>query len=331
MRPLVTLLVLLGLAFSAACDQAYGDFGKPTPLLPGEAPLSAICRLRSEFEALPEPVHTGFVQHRRRTFWKFAVGWVSQGPYWEIQPTEATRRFTRAHSRLEIVAALGPYVEDPRLGPKAVAVLSALPVAERQALMEVQGFAWMLAEHGGREPGSRPRWDDLQRRDLRGTLLALYGLSNAGLAPSAGTAPTLEGAITEVLTEMNRPQPLAFSFVDVSDQHEYPDWNAVLARAPMPTLSPEFRAFMDRWPREWLVTVLFPYSLRNDPFGASPREKLVWILGRQGDYWPFSTANAFGADRKARTRAFEDEVLVAARAVCPRARPTRVESAAPGY
>lgn len=296
--------------------------GPPTALAAGETPLAAVCRLRAQFEALPEPVHQGFDHHPQWSRWKFAVGTTHYGPFWEIRPTEATRAFVRAHSRLEIVAALGPYVTDPALAPKAVAVLAALPIGDKYNLSFTSGFATLLAANGGRQPGARPDWKEHHYRDAHSTLLAVYGQPNATDRrslenPPAG--PTLEDAILEVMAAMHAPQPQAFTAVDISDQKRFPDWETTIANAPLPQVSEEFRAFMKRWPRDWLVTVLFPYGLRNDPFRSSPREKLVWIVGREAEYWPFSAS--FGFPRENHIRAWERELGEFARGTCAGGKP----------
>lgn len=295
----------------------------PTPLAAGETPLAAVCRLRAEFEALPEPVHEGFDYHPRWKTWKFAVGTTHYGPYWEIRPTDATRRFVRAHSRLEMVAVLGPYATDPAWGPKAVAVLAALPIRDKAGLYYTGGFASLLAENGAKRPGSRPNWEAHHRRSAHANLLGAYGLSNATErsartdAPPAG--PTLEDAIVEVIAALGKPQPLAFTAVSLSDQKRFPDWDAALANAPLPEVSAEFRAFMSRWPRDWLVTALYPYAMTDQPWRSSPREKLVWIVGREAEYWPFSAS--FGFPREPRIQAWEREIGAIARGVCAGGKP----------
>jgi hypothetical protein len=289
--------------------------GPPTPLAAGETPLAATCRLRAEFEALPEPVHQGFDEHGAWTEWKFAAGTTRYGPYWEIRPTEATRRFVRSHSRLEVVAAVGPYVTDPAMAPKAVAVLAALPVGDRHQLSFTSGFATLLAENGGREPGSKPAWEAHHYRSAHSNLLAVYGGPNAADRRTAASAgATLDAAIAEVISAMHVPQPVSFTATSLTDQRRYPDWETTIATAPLPEVSTEFRSFMKRWPREWLATVLYPYALRNDPFRSSPREKLVWILGREAEYWPFSAS--IGFPREKHERAWEREVGEFVRGVC---------------
>lgn len=294
---------------AAAWDERRDPPGPPTPLAQGETPLAAVCRLRAEFEALPEPVYTGIRHHAQETSWKFAVGKTVRGPYLEIVPTESTRRFAGAHSRVEIVAALGPYVTDPVLAPKAVAVLAALPPGEKSMLFFTQGLARLVQENGRRGAN----WGEAQHRQAHVSLLSVYGMFSATGHSTAGTQGTLEGSISPILSAM-QSMPTAFTAPDLTDQKRFPDFDAAVANAPLPEVSPQFRAFMQRWPREWLVTVLFPYAHRGDPFRSSPRESLVWIMGREAAYWPFSASTGFSKEKQ--VRAFEREVADYARGVC---------------
>jgi hypothetical protein len=202
-------------------------------------------------------------------------------------------------------------VTDPAFAPKAAAVLAAMPPGEKSMLYFTQGFAKLVQENGNRAAN----WGETQHRQAHVGLLSVYGMFSATGNSTAGTQGTLEGAISPIVSAL-ATMPAAFTAPDLSDQRRFPDFDAAIANAPLPEASPRFRAFMERWPREWLVTVLFPYAHRGDPFRSSPREMLVWIMGREAAYWPFSAPSGFSKEKQ--IRAFEREVADYARGVCAR-------------
>jgi len=322
-------LAVAGIALIAALawlawpwlEDRRGGFGEPTALAPGETPLAALCRVRAAFLALPEPAYAGFDRHERWTRTRFAAGTFTYGPYWEIRPAAETKRYTRAHSRLEIVAAVGPYLGDPALAPKAAAVLAALPVATRQGLESLQDYANLLAEKGAREPGARPSWDIHDRRKALQSILTLYGSSNGADRLDAGRAAapagTLEHALLQVLADRDRLSGPARLFPDVvlTEREGVRDWNAAIARGAPAAPDTRFTAFTGRWPRDWLLAATFPYALHAEPRGGSGIEQLMWIAGLQEKYWPLTAiTRSFATDQE--QAAYEAEIGALARATC---------------
>ncbi len=277
------VLLLLGvalLAWPSVRDWRPG-FVEPTALAAGESPMQALCRIRAEFLALPEPVHDGFTLHERWERKRFAAYTSHFGPYWEIDPSWSAWRFARRYSRLEIVAAIGPYMGDPQLAPKVAAILAGLPVGSRQGLERLQTVSSLLAEPSQFVPGSQAAapWSDAQLHFAQSSLAYLYGAENTasrlqGLdaAPAPGT---LEGALLQVLADHGDPQ---------------------------------------RWPRELAATALFPYALDAAGDGDTPRDRYIRLMGREAAYPPLHAGRAPIDDATA--AAHRRETSAFARSLC---------------
>ncbi len=324
----VLLLIGLGLlAWPSVRDWRHG-FVAPTELRAGEAPMAALCRIRTEFLALPNPVYDGFQWHERWERRPFA-GYTSHfGPFWEIELGWTAWRFARRYSRLEIVAAIGPYLSDPQLAPKATAVLAGLPVGSREHLDQVQAASILLAEPGKFIPDALAAapWTDEQQAFAQGLLRSLYGVQNsASWLEGKGDAPapgTLEGVLLEIIRAQDALVGPQFEAVDVS---AYPDVETARAQARVPAPLPTFQAFMRRWPRELLATALFPLALdaSSDQRGNSPRERYIRIMEREAAYWPLHANRPF-PDEARHAAAYRRETGAFARSLCHGAEPRRL-------
>ena len=206
---IVAVLLLAGLGFlfwPSVRDWRHAP-AAPTRLAAGESPAAVLCRIRAEFLALPVPAHSGFTQHPHWTRSKLGAPTLAFGPFWEIDLGWAASRFARRHSRLETVAAIGPYLDDPQLAPQAAAILAGLPVGSRERLGQVQSFAIQLAEPDKFTPGAQAPapWNEAQRRYAQGALAPLYGPENAAArlrqddGPGPSPAGTLEGVLLDIL------------------------------------------------------------------------------------------------------------------------------------
>ena len=326
---LLLLLVLMGVVFLAwpSLRDWRHDFVAPTPLLADETPMAAICRIRTEFLALPNPVYDGFKRHERWERQRLGAPTQRFGPFWEIDLDWSAWRFARRHSRLELVAAVGPYLGDPQLAPKAVAVLAGLPLGSRERLEQVQTMSILLAEPEKFIPDSLAAapWTDLQLSYAQGSLRPLYGIENSvdrlqGVAPTPHPG-TLEGSLIEILQANDDLKGAQFETVDVSDTPTYPDYESLLQKLPPPAPLPSFQAFLQRWPRELLATALFPLALDagTDRAATSNRGRYMRVMGREAAYWPLHAQRLFNTDAQA--AAYRRETSVFARSLCQGAQP----------
>jgi hypothetical protein len=326
---LLLLLLSIGVGFLAwpSLRDWRHDFVAPTPLRDNETPMAAICRIRTEFLALPNPVYEGFKLHPR---WeRQLVGAPTQrfGPFWEIDLDWSAWRFARRHSRLELVAAIGPYLSDPQLAPKASAVLAGLPVGSRERLDQVQTMSILLAEPEKLVPDSLAAapWTDPQLSYAQGAIRALYGLENSvDRLQGADRQPhpvTLEGSLLEILDANEALKGAQFESVDISDTRTYPDYESLVQRLAPPAPLPSFQAFMQRWPRDWIATALFPLALDTgtDRSATSNRERYMRVMGRHGAYWPLHAQRIFNSDAYA--AAYRRETGEFARSLCQGSQP----------
>ncbi|MGE0429012.1 MAG: hypothetical protein AB7P11_13505 [Hydrogenophaga sp.] len=321
---LLGLLLLIGvglLAWPSLRDWRH-DFVAPTPLLADETPMAAICRIRTEFLALPNPVYEGFTRHDRWERQRLGAPTQRFGPFWEIDLDWTAWRFARRHSRLEIVAAIGPYLSDPQLAPKAVAVLAGLPVGSRERLDQVQTLSILLAEPEKFVPDSvaASPWTDPQLSFAQGALRALYGVENsADRLQGVESRPhpnTLEGSLLDILQANDGLKGAQFEAVDVSDTPTYPDYDALLQKLAPPAPLPSFQAFLKRWPRELMASALFPLALdaTSGDNGSSNRERYMRIMGREAAYWPLHAQRLFNSEAQA--AAYRRETGEFARSLC---------------
>lgn len=326
---LLLLLLLIGgvlLAWPSLRDWRH-DFVPPTPLLADETPMAAICRIRTEFLALPNPVYEGFQRHDRWERQRLGAPTERFGPFWEIDLDWTAWRFARRHSRLEIVAAIGPYLSDPQLAPKATAVLAGLPVRSREQLGQVQTLSILLAEPEKFLPDSLAAapWTDPQLAFAQGSMRSLYGVENS-VDRLQGTnrsshAGTLEGSLLEILEANDALKAPQFETVDVSDTPTYPDYESLVQKLAPPAPLPSFAAFMRRWPRELIATALFPLALDagTDRSATSNRERYMRIMGREAAYWPLHAQRLF--NNEAQAAAYRRETGEFARSLCQGSQP----------
>ncbi len=326
----VLLLIGLGvLAWPSLRDWRH-DFVEPTALLADETPMASICRIRTEFLALPNPVYEGFKHHERWERQRLGAPTERFGPFWEIELDWTAWRFARRHSRLEIVAAIGPYLSDPQLAPKAVAVLAGLPVGSRERLDQVQTMSILLAEPAKFTPDSvaASPWTDPQLSYAQGALHPLYGIENSadrlrGIERRAHPN-TLEGSLLEILEASQALKGAQFETVDVSDTPTYPDYDSLLQKLSPPAPLPSFQAFLQRWPRELIATALFPLALDagTDRSVTSNRERYMRIMGREAAYWPLHAQRLFNNDAQA--AAYRRETGEFARSLCQGNQPRKL-------
>lgn len=326
------LLLLIGagvLAWPSLRDWRH-DFVSPSPMAAHETPMAAICRIRTEFLALPNPVYEGFARHDRWERHRLGAPTQAFGPFWEIDLDWTAWRFARRHSRLEIVAAIGPYLSDPQLAPKATAVLAGLPVGSRERLDQVQTMSILLAEPEKFIPDSvaASPWTDPQLGYAQGALRALYGIENSAdrLQGIDGTPHpgTLEGSLLEILEANEGLKGAQFETVDVSDTPTYPDYDSLLQKLPPPAPLPSFQAFLQRWPRELIATALFPLALdaASDRSATSNRERYMRIMDREAAYWPLHAQRLFNSGAQA--AAYRRETGEFARSLCQGAAPRKL-------
>ncbi len=273
-------------------------YARPTELLAQETPLQALCRVRAAFLALPQPAHRGFKHHEVWTRRPFGAPAIQYGPFEEIQLDRAAARFVTRHSRLEIVAAVAPFTMDAQRAPQAVAVLAGLPVADRERLDQVQNMTLMLAKPGHFVPGSStPPWNDEQQRYAQGSLPMLYGPPNATHRLQARDQPaaanTLEAALLEVLA----------------------------ANEAAPDL-PAFQPLLQRWPRAWLGSALFPLAFdatgagQGSVFARAVRPRYIHLMGRDAEYGALDARPGHPGD-PALQAAYQREAAAFARSLCP--------------
>jgi hypothetical protein len=318
------LLLLIGVGFLAwpSLRDWRHDFVAPTPLAADETPMAAICRIRTEFLALPNPVYEGFKRHERWERQRLGAPTQRFGPFWEIDLNWTAWRFARRHSRLEIVVAIGPYLSDPQLAPKAAAVLAGLPLGSRENLEQVQTMSILLAEPEKFTPDSvaASPWTDPQLSYAQGSLRPLYGTENSAdrlkgieATPHPGT---LEGSLLDILQANEGLKGAQFATVDVSDTPTYPDYESLLQKLAPPAPLPSFQAFMQRWPRELIATALFPLALDagTDRNVTSNRERYMRIMGREAAYWPLHAQRLF--NHEAQAAAYRRETGEFARSLC---------------
>ena len=329
---LLLLLLLIGvgiLVWPFLRDWRH-DFVEPTALLADETPMAAICRIRTEFLALPNPVYEGFRRHERWERQHLGATQESFGPFWEISLNWTAWRFARRHSRLEIVAAIGPYLSDPQLAPNAVAVLAGLPVGSRERLDQVQTMSILLAEPERFIPDSLAAspWTDPQLSYAQGALRSLYSTENSvdrlkgiGKQPHPGT---LEGSLLEILEANEGLTDAQFEVLDVSNTPTYPDYESLLHKLHPPAPLPSFQAFLQRWPRELLATALFPLALDagSDSSVTSNRERYIRIMGREAVYWPLHAQRLF--NNEAQAAAYRRETGEFARSLCQASQPRKL-------
>lgn len=327
---LLLLLLGMGVLMWPSLRDWRHDFAAPTLLAADETPMAAICRIRTEFLALPNPVYEGFTRHERWERHRLGAPTQAFGPFWEIDLDWTAWRFARRHSRLEIVAAIGPYLSDPQLAPKAVAVLAGLPIGSRERLGQVQTMSILLAEPEKFIPDSvaASPWTDPQLSYAQGALRPLYDIENSAdrlrgteSTPHPGT---LEGSLLEILEANDALKAAQFETVDVSDTPTYPDYDSLLQKLAPPAPLPSFQAFLQRWPRELIASALFPLALDagTDRSATSNRERYMRIMGREGAYWPLHAQRLFNND--ARAAAYRRETGEFARSLCQGNQPRKL-------
>jgi hypothetical protein len=324
------LLIAVGLLMWPSLRDWRRDFAAPTLLLADESPMQAICRIRNEFLALPNPVYEGFTRHARWERKRLGAPTQGFGPFWEIDLDWTAWRFARRHSRLEIVAAIGPYMSDPQLAPKAAAVLAGLPVGSRERLDQVQTMSILLAEPEKFTPDSvaAAPWTDPQLSYAQGALRPLYGVENSadrlrGVERTAHPG-TLEGSLLEILDANEALKGAQFETVDVSDTPTFPDFESLSQKLAPPAPMPSFQAFLQRWPRELIASALFPLALDagTDRSATSNRERYMRIMGREAVYWPLHAQRLF--NNEAPAAAYRRETGEFARSLCQGSQPRKL-------
>lgn len=268
------------------------DYGKPTPLA-AELPMSAaVCQIRRELAALPQPLVARHYYHQAWTENKFAAGRFNWGPFHEIKLTPAAEAFTRAHSRAELIAALAPLLTDQALGGQAAAILAALPVRRKSALSSTSGLAAAVKHAQNGDPAAPIRWNP--ESDLKISITAaveptqLYGLTNMGTRlersiprdASGSFEARLEGILlanSELPIEIIKPTSIPPDAPVPKGRASYDD---MIAYAPTPEIDARFKKFLEDYPRLDILIALYPLR---------PLAKLIWASQAQDHYWPLVT------------------------------------------
>lgn len=248
------LVAIAGGALALSLGGKRAEPGSPTALALGEAPLAALCRIRGEFRALPEPVYTGFHRHEAWEESRVGAPRVRHGPFWEIKLVPDAQAFVHAHSRLELVAALAPYTRDPARATKAMAIMAGLPVPTRAALYDTHGWAARLAEGPRRDPKAAITWDEAQL-----DAVAVGGMHPWGAAHAHGRRDGTHKAPANTLES---------ELVKLLDQ-----WEAVAASRD----AAQLRALGERHARAWLVNAAYPYAEGAHNASAPAMERLLRI------------------------------------------------------
>ena len=278
----------------------YFDYGAPTPL-GSDAPLrEAFCRIRADFETLPEHLIKAHKQHSSWTERRFAAGRFEYGPVRQLMLTDAALAFTRRHSRAEIVAALAPLMAVPE-GGRAAAVLAGLPVRSKAALSNTTGLAEEMDRLYRHDRTARLPLDEQAMR--QGPPLGLYGATNTAgrlerpvRRSRRGSFETRLEPILEARTRLPSTVIVAPGIEPASPFRGKRSPIAAVAKAfPMPEVSPQLTAFATSYPREDLLIALFPYVAAARQ-GSNDLAVLIWANGLQVSHWPLAVSSPSLAD-----------------------------------
>lgn len=270
------------------------DYGKPTPLL-AELPMrAAVCKIRAELAALPQPLVKKHYYLEAWTEYKFAAGRFNWGPFHEIKLTPAAQAFTRAHSRAELIAALAPLLADQALGGRAAAILGALPVRTKSALSSTSGLAAAVKRAQGGDPAAPIKWNPERdpKIDITEAVvpIQLYGLTNMGMhlerSVPRDSYGSFEARLEHILLaqsklpmEIIRPTMIPPEAPIPKGRASYED---MIAYAPIPEIDPRFKKFLEDYPRLDILIALYPLR---------PLAELIWASQAQDRYWPLVTGS----------------------------------------
>ena len=270
------------------------DYGKPTPLL-AELPMrTAVCQIRAELAALPQPLVKKHYYHEAWTEYKFAAGRFNWGPFHEIKLTPAAQAFTRAHARAELIAALAPLLADQALGGRAAAILGALPVRTKSALSSTSELAAAVKRAQDGDPAAPIRWNPERDPKIGITEavvpIQLYGLTNMGMHLERSVPRDSYGSFearlerillakSELPMEIIRPTMIPPEAPIPRGRASYED---MIAYAPIPEIDPRFKKFLEDFPHLDILIALYPLR---------PLAELIWASQAQDRYWPLVTGN----------------------------------------
>ncbi len=294
------------------------DYGRPTPLADAAPMRTAVCRIREEFAALPQPMVARHIHHGAWTEYKFVAGRFTWGPFYEIRLTPTAQAFTRAHSRTELIAALAPLLADKALGGRAAAILGALPVPTKQSLSATSALAEAVYRAQGGDSAAPIDWRPDTDRGIAVTESVvpstLYGLTNMGNRLERSVprdfSGSFEARLERILLAVSKlpMQPIKPTAVrpDAPIPKGRTSYEDMIAYAPVPDIDPGMKQILNDYPRQDILIALYPQ--RHLPI-------LIWAARAEARFWPLVTGEPLirGSNPK---RDFLHEVAAELIAMC---------------
>ena len=200
--------------------------GKPTPLRQTGQPAAALCDLRTEFLALEKPILKKFRFHRAYSEHNWPNSPTKIAEYYEPIITPRAKVFATGHTRLELLAALLPYIDDPAVGAEAAILLAAIPGnLSYMAHDHLSAITYPIHQSQYKSPTAKGAWSPELAVGVKAEIARMFGLGSTYNLASGNlpTAATLEGCIVTALQAQElfplrhaAPEILAFT-TDHSD------------------------------------------------------------------------------------------------------------------
>ena len=197
---------------------AGGKSGRPTALEDTSRPVLTLHALREEFLLLKKPVLQGWKRHKPHgTIPSINAPSIRYPEFYEPRLTRQGSVFIKKHSRLELIAALLPYIDDPELGAEVAILLSAIPFDMHISRKDVSPITGLIHSTGYKSPAEKGSWNHVDAIHCKVGFAQMFGLGNtyARWYKSPPTQDTLEGAIAALLDEHER-FPFRWTEVDVA-------------------------------------------------------------------------------------------------------------------
>jgi len=253
------------------------ESGRPTPLQRGESPAMALRRIQCEFLGLPRPLATGLGPPPGVGRPRAAL-------------TQEAGAFLRSHSRLELIAALFPFLAEETSGGDAALVLSALPVTASDRPQNRSGLRTSLQQSGYECPQRPGTWGRLVARTVKEGVRSMYGSRHSSLEQDprrAVDSNTLEYRIRAILEHHDR-FPARFAAVDEPPPtpvvHSLEELLTVGRPEPV---SEQLEAFVENHPDALSLAALYPFVEPHAGRGRNwERSALILSLGLEEKYWP---------------------------------------------
>jgi hypothetical protein len=183
-------------------DKPDPKSGTPTPLTHTNRPVATLYALQEEFLALKTPVLIRFKHHRAyKTLPSINCPSMYYPAFYEPCVTREARAYLKRHSRLELIVALLPYIDDPELGVEAILLLTAIPCDMHVVRTDVSIITTPIHSAGYKSPSEKGLWDPNNAIISKTRLAQMVHLGNTCTRwySDAPTHNTLEEAIIAVL------------------------------------------------------------------------------------------------------------------------------------